>query len=68
MQFNLKIIMDNDGMRTGADLAFALRALAEKIDDYTQSFDDPADESGFDRIGLVWDANGNRVGKWNVKQ
>lgn len=68
MRFTLTINSGNAAMQTGADIAAAVRAVAERIDDPTQYFDDPTDESGFDRSGQIRDVNGNLVGAWRAEK
>lgn len=67
MTFTLSIELGNDAMRSGADIADVLRTTATLLDDPHLTFDDPADESGYDRNGRLRDANGNTVGAWKVR-
>jgi len=55
MRFVLQVADDCDF--SGDMLANALRAAADAVDDPTQYFDDPKDESGFDRNGRVFGKN-----------
>ena len=55
--FNLTISLSNDAMQTAQDVAHALYEAAEKID----ARDDMRD-------GRIYDANGNKVGEWNVSK
>ena len=67
MRFTVTITLGNEAMQTGMDIANSLRAVADHIDDPNQFFEDPTDESGFDRYGKIRDLNGNTVGKWEVE-
>lgn len=60
MKFRLEIELGNDAMRTGADVADALRGVAHRID----SLSETPKEMG--PAGMVYDANGNAVGDWVV--
>jgi hypothetical protein len=59
MQFNLQIKSDNDAMQTGADIARALREVADKLD---YNVTPPHGE-----YANIKDLNGNNVGGWRVK-
>jgi hypothetical protein len=59
--FNLTIRLGNDAMRTPADIARALREIAESIGDS----DTPVSELG-PYESTIHDANGNYVGTWEV--
>jgi hypothetical protein len=61
MTFSLKIHLGNDSMLTGFDLANAIRVTANALEN-----DFGADAVRKDS-GLVFDLNGNIVGKWEVK-
>lgn len=60
--FTLDIRLGNDAMQTGDDIAAALRIAADQV------------ESAYDGDGkpsskvLVWDANGNSVGLWEIAE
>lgn len=54
-QFKLTIRFGNDAMQDAEDVAFALRALADKL--MAQDFEGSS---------IVWDSNGNTVGEWSV--
>jgi len=63
-RFTLTITLGNDAMQTGADVAQALRAAAERLED----------RYGFDYIdewtglgAFIYDANGNKVGRWGIE-
>lgn len=53
--FTVEIELGNDAMQTGADVAAALREIADKLD------------AGID-AGIVRDANGNEVGRFGDAQ
>ena len=55
MNFRIEIEIGNDAMRTGADVATTLRALADRLEDYQTTI--PTDHAW-----PLRDANGNRVG------
>lgn len=57
-EFTIKIELGNDAMHHGNHVARALRIVAKKIEDL-----------GFTCAngGGIMDANGNTVGKWEVK-
>jgi hypothetical protein len=58
-QFKLTIALGNDAMQSSYDIADALRATADKIENiYTI-------HSG--STGKVIDANGNTVGQWEAE-
>lgn len=57
MKFRLTIKLGNDAMQTAGDVAHALYEAAEKID-----------ASHVLRVGVIYDANGNRVGTWEVAE
>lgn len=60
MVFEVRLVLENDAMQEGADVAEALRKIADTIEVRT-------------RDGLpgcaskVWDRNGNIVGHWKVR-
>jgi len=58
-KFVLKIDLWNDAMQTPAAVALALRSIAAKLQQYG--------DSEFPESGAIMDANGNKVGKWEVK-
>lgn len=61
MVFTLKIKLGDDGMLDGADLAQALRTIANTLE--------PRTEDGLPGCeSKVWDRNGNTVGRWAVKE
>jgi hypothetical protein len=62
-RFELKIELGNDAMQTGADVARALRKLAEHMED--TDLETPIDRPD---SGHVRDTNGNRVGIWCVRR
>ena len=55
MRFTLSIDMGNDAMRTPVDLANALADVAHKLENW-----------GRDQ-GSVYDANGNKVGSFEIE-
>lgn len=55
--FTLTIKLGNDAMQSANDVSHALYETAEKID----ARDDMRD-------GRIYDANGNKVGEWNVSK
>lgn len=55
--FNLTIKLGNDAMQSAQDVAHALYEAAEKI----------AARGGM-RDGRIFDANGSKVGEWNVSK
>jgi hypothetical protein len=61
MTFNLKIRLGDDGMLDGADLAKALRTIANTLEPRTE-----ASLPGC--LSKVWDRNGNTVGHWSIKE
>ena len=66
--FILTIALGNEAMRSPADLAAALRALADDMDNHTAG--DPLEPITMGPttriVGNVSDANGNHVGSWKV--
>lgn len=60
MRLRVEIEVGNAAMQTRADLRDALREVAEELDVYC----DDAPEVG--TYGRIVDANGNRVGRWEV--
>ncbi len=61
MKFVLEIELGNDAMRTGDDIAKALRHLSARLIPYRKS-----DLPG--ASGRVGDVNGNTVGRWLVEE
>lgn len=60
MKFTLKIDLENEAMQEGADLAEALRKVANAIE--------PRTHAGLEQCeSHIWDRNGNKVGRWAVK-
>ncbi len=53
--FELQILLGNDAMQTGEDVARALHEVASNL------------EWGF-LGGMIYDDNGNRVGQWEVAE
>jgi len=53
--FNVDIVLGNDAMQTAADVAEALRRLADRLEAYSH---DGA------LLGRIYDTNGNCVGSW----
>lgn len=51
-RFKLDIELGNDDMRSGPDVATALREVADRI------------EQGFEASGSITDGNGNTVGEY----
>lgn len=60
-KFTLTIELGNEAMQTGADIATALREVADKMDSAYGHHAIEADN------GRIRDLNGNTVGKWWVK-
>lgn len=60
MKFTLEITLGNAEMQTGFDVGAALERVANRL-----AFDDTL--TG-DEHGLIFDANGNRVGNWKVAE
>jgi hypothetical protein len=60
-QFTLKINLGNEAMQTGYDIAYAVRDVAFRLQDYGNL------ESMKSCKGLIRDINGNTVGLWRVK-
>ncbi len=59
MKFTLEIEMGNDAMQTYAEIAFAVR----RVFPYFANRPEEVDE---DENGNLYDANGNKVGSWEV--
>ena len=60
MTFTLTIEMGNDAMQTYADIAQATRRI---FSDFARM-----DEDVEDNAGRIYDANGNKVGTWEVSE
>lgn len=60
MKFTVEIELGNDGMRTNADVAAALEALAQRLEDLGAGWAPPQAE------GTIMDGNGNTVGRWGT--
>lgn len=60
--FSLTIRLGNDAMQTPADIAAALRDVADRLADGY----DPVSELG-PHEGVIRDVNGNRVGTWEAR-
>lgn len=60
-QFTLKINLGNEAMQTGYDIAYAVRDVAFRLQDYGNL------ESMKSCKGTIQDINGNAVGLWSVK-
>ncbi len=58
--FKLEIEMGNDAMQTPMDIAEALRAVAQSLENYHRPW---GAETLIDRIS---DTNGNKVGVWTL--
>lgn len=58
--FTLTIELGNDAMQTGADVGHALRAVADRLDYFTDR------EAGDVTPFAIRDLNGNTVGAWQV--
>lgn len=61
MRFNISIKLGNDAMQSGDDVARALTILAGKLADSYDGLALPETD------GVIYDANGNRVGTWEVE-
>lgn len=61
----LTIELGNDAMRTGADIARALRSAADYLDSFYEI--DYVDE-WYGLGAYILDLNGNRVGRWGIEQ
>lgn len=63
MIFTLSIHLGNDAMQTPADLALALRELADKVavPDSRETYAPALADSG-----AIRDVNGNTVGTWDI--
>jgi hypothetical protein len=59
MKFTLEIELGNDAMMTGADV---IKSLKNSLKDEEEL---PLDEG---TAGMLWDENGNTVGKWSVSE
>lgn len=63
--FTLTIRLGNAAMQTGEDIADALRNAADKLaDGYGMDYLDEWTGLG----AAVYDANGNKVGRWGIEQ
>jgi hypothetical protein len=60
-QFTLKINLGNEAMQTGYDIAYAVRDVAFRLQDYGNI------ENIRTCKGTISDINGNTVGSWQVK-
>jgi uncharacterized protein involved in tellurium resistance len=65
MRFYLSIDLENDAMLSPDDVAGALSALATQFSNTTEPFDTLPHS---DRVGIIRDANGLRVGMWEVRE
>ena len=61
-QFSLTISIGNDAMQTKSHIADALRDVVRKLEEGHSVYGEPATEDK----GPIYDANGNRVGNWNL--
>lgn len=64
MVFTLKIELGNDAMQTGEDVALALEQVALNLTRRIGSLNLERDKREHNVPGLIKDANGNTVGKW----
>jgi hypothetical protein len=64
MKFKVEIALGNDGMQFATDVARALKGVAAKLSMHDMRTFEEMD--AFDRTGLIFDANGNRVGNWKA--
>lgn len=64
MQFTITLKLGNDAMRTGDDVAEALHAVADRLTHTGSAHDALQPGAG----GPMFDANGNRVGSWDVTE
>lgn len=58
MNFKLHIELGNEAMETWQDLAYVLRKLAKKIDNYDCEIEEQNE--------VIMDYNGNKVGIWGI--
>jgi hypothetical protein len=60
MEFTLKIEMGNDAMQSYADIAQAVQRI---FSDFSRRYEPAEDDAG-----RIYDANGNKVGNWEVSE
>jgi hypothetical protein len=60
MKFSLEIELGNEAMQTYADIAQAVRLIFADFSNRHENAEDDA--------GRIYDANGNRVGQWNITE
>ncbi len=61
MKFVLTINLGNEAMQTQEDIAQALHHLGQMLHTHMARFPEAGD------LGVIRDANGNRVGGWHVE-
>lgn len=64
MEFRLEISLRNDAMQTGYDVAEALHSVARALE--TKHEYDQLDEFEAQRLGFIYDLNGNTVGSFHI--
>ena len=62
-KFTIKIELGNDAMRTGFDIAGALKDVARAVG----HFEDLTERGTVAKEGRIRDLNGNTVGEWRAR-
>ena len=68
MKFELSITLGNDAMRTGNDVADALRRIVDRIQGPHAFGADGQKLGSAIKGGTIHDLNGNRCGAWEIAQ